>query len=197
MEATRRPQSSHRLSLTVFSAFAVAVTLGLVWLAACYALFYNPQTEPVRSADAVVVLAGASGERLPLGLELMEQGTAPVLVLSSTNSPGNVDADQICDDPSLIPYQLICFTPDVDTTRGEARSIARLAQDNGWDSVAVVTSRYHATRASTYIEQCSDAHFILAASSPDAGPGEWLRRFTEESVALASAWIRPVCASRI
>lgn len=183
--------------MTAVSIVAGTTALLMVWLVACYALFYNPSTESVRRSDAVVVLAGASAERLPMGLELMEQGMAPVLVLSSTDSPGNVHADRICDHPSLVPYDLICFTPEVDTTRGEARSIARLAEDNAWDSVTVVTSRYHASRASTYIAQCSDENVTIVTSDPDASPAEWLRRFAEESVALASAWIRPVCASRI
>ncbi|UNK47362.1 YdcF family protein [Arthrobacter sulfonylureivorans] len=188
------PRRALMAMITVISALTAIL---MIWLAACYALFYNPSTEPVRSADAVVVLAGASSERLPVGLALMDQGIAPVLVLSSTGNPGNVHADRICDQPSLVPYDLICFTPDVDTTRGEARSIARLAEDNGWDSVTVVTSRYHVTRASAYIGQCSDEDINLVASKPNAGAIESLRRFVEESVALASAWIRPVCASRI
>ncbi|WP_081738006.1 ElyC/SanA/YdcF family protein [Arthrobacter sp. H41] len=41
----------------------------------------------------------------------------------------------------------ICFTPEPLTTRGEARSGSRLAQDNGWEKVIVVTSRYHSSRA--------------------------------------------------
>jgi uncharacterized SAM-binding protein YcdF (DUF218 family) len=183
--------------MAAITVVAALTAILMIWLAACYTLFYNPSTEPVHSADAVVVLAGASSERLPVGLALMEQGNAPVLVLSSTGNPGNVHADRICDQPSLVPYDLVCFTPDVDTTRGEARSIARLAADNGWDSVTVVTSRYHVTRASAYIGQCSDEDINLVASKPDASAVEWLRRFAEESVALASAWIRPVCATAI
>ena len=175
----------------------VSVTLGTAWLAACYALFYNPRTEPLHEVDAVVVLAGASGERLPAGLELMDQGIAPALVLSSTGSPGNVHSDRLCDHRPDAAFQLICFAPEVDTTRGEARRIARLAKDNEWDRVAVVTSSYHVTRASIFIEQCSSKDFAMVATDPDASPAEWLQRFAEESAGSVSAWFRPVCGQPI
>jgi uncharacterized SAM-binding protein YcdF (DUF218 family) len=183
--------------MAVLSVLVVFVTLGMAWLAACYTLFYSPRTEPLHEVDAVVVLAGASGERLPAGLELMEQDIAPVLVLSSTGSPGNVHSDRLCDHRLDAPYRLICFAPEVHTTRGEARSIARLAKDNGWDRVAVVTSRYHVARASIYLAQCTTKEVTMVATDPDASPAEWLQRFAEESTASLSALFRPVCSQQI
>jgi hypothetical protein len=142
------------------------------------------------------VLAGASAERLPKGRELQDAGRAPVLALSSTGMTGNADADALCrTDP--LPEDVRCFSPSPPTTRGEARSVARLVRNNGWDTVLVVTSRYHAVRAGTLIGQCSRAQVILVATDPGLSPLSWLGRFVEESVAHASSFLRPACSSRI
>lgn len=181
--------------LWLWAAVAVLLALLIMFLTASYFLFYNPPLASAGTADAVVVLAGASSERLPVGLELMQDGAAPVLVLSHTNAPGNIYADELCEDPDQVEHPVLCFAPGVETTRGEARSIARLAAGNGWDEIIVVTSRYHLTRAGYYIGQCSGVQVHKVASDPQLGPREWLARFAEESAALASAYVRPVCAA--
>ena len=175
---------------------AAAVSMLLVWLLVAVNLFYYPQTarEPGR-ADAVVVLAGAASERLPVGRELMRSGSAPVLVLSTTDTPGNTSMDIVCkytQDPSIR-----CFTPSPLTTRAEARSIARLAADNGWDNIIVVTSRYRLLRAESNISQCTTAALTMVPSDPDLSPKQWLGRFVEETGGLAAAALRPACASAI
>ncbi|GAB3546418.1 YdcF family protein [Arthrobacter tumbae] len=165
-----------------------------LWMLSSYALFFNPPLAGLERADAVVVLGGASSERLPVGLELVSDGWAPVLVLSHTDTPGNVEADRLCHRQS---EHLMCFRPDPRTTRGEARAIARLADDNGWDTLLVVTSRYHAVRSHQHIDQCSTARVIMAASDPELGAFGWLSRFAEESAALLGGAVRPVCANEI
>nr|WP_269437951.1 YdcF family protein [Arthrobacter sp. zg-Y179] len=146
-------------------------------------------------ADAVVVLAGASSERLPVGLDLMEQEYAPTLVLSATSTPGNKETDAVCA-RNLNP-RVVCFSPDPMTTRGEARAVARLAKDNGWTDIIVVTSRYHVTRAELNLEQCSAANITMVESAPQLGPGQWLGRFVEETGAVAAGLIRPACANPV
>ncbi|MBG6217536.1 uncharacterized SAM-binding protein YcdF (DUF218 family) [Arthrobacter sp. CAN_A6] len=175
-------------------ALGLLLILTTLWFVAAYFLFYNPSVQQPERADAVVVLGGASAERLPEGKRLVEEGYAPLLVLSSTGLPGNSDADQLCGLPA--PSR-ICFSPEPLTTRGEARSVARLAQDYGWEKVLVVTSRYHAVRSLTNLQQCSDAAFLMVPTAPDLGPVEWFFRFVEESVGLAAAQLRPACASPI
>ena len=180
--------------LTVSAAAAVSVLL--VWLLVAVNLFYYPQTaqEPGR-ADAVVVLAGAASERLPVGRDLMRAGNAPVLVLSTTDTPGNTNIDIVCkytEDPAIR-----CFSPSPLTTRGEARSVARLAADNGWDEIIVVTSKYHLVRAEANIEQCSNATVRMVAAEPDLSAGQWLGRFVEETGGLLAAFLRPACSSRV
>ena len=187
----------------------------LIWLFVAVNLFYYPQSAELphadgmaqgesAKADAVVVLAGAAAERFPVGRKLALAGLAPELVLSSTQTPGNLITDLYCDytagdtvteDPASAA--VTCFFPEPMTTRGEARAIARLAADNGWDNLIVVTSRYHLLRAETNISQCTTAKLTMVASEPDFSAKQWLDRFVEETGGLAAAVLRPACASAI
>lgn len=167
----------------------------LIWLLVAANLFYYPQTREPGRADAVVVLAGAASERFPVGRELQDAGLAPQLVLSTTDTPGNRSTDLYCDYYSS--PTLTCFLPEPLTTRGEARAIARLAADNGWDELIVVTSRYHLLRAETNISQCSTAKLTMVGSDPKLSLTQWVGRFIEETGGLAAAVLRPACADPV
>ena len=106
-----------------------------------------PATDEPGRADAVVVLAGGLGERLPAGRALVERGVAPVLVVSHGSRGCGTRRDG---------YEIVCFTPDPDRTQGEARAAARLARERGWETLVVVTSTYHAARAKKLFERCVD-----------------------------------------
>jgi uncharacterized SAM-binding protein YcdF (DUF218 family) len=176
------------------TAIGVAVVALVVWLVLAYSLFCTPRLPPVGEADAVVVLAGAAAERLTLGEQLVASGAADELVLSSTGLPGNAATDDLCDEGAA---RTTCFRPDPLTTRGEARAIAGLARERGWDDIIVVTSTYHAARAFTNVSQCSKATVTMAASRPELGAPEWLARFVEESTALVGSVARPACARSV
>ncbi len=175
----------------LFRLASLVSALLVLWLLACWFLFFNPKAEGPVPADAIIVLGGASNERFPRGQELYEAGYAPVIVLSQTNSPGNARADDACTGERS--ESIVCFVPPQMTTRGEARAIARLSADEDWDRILVVTSTYHLSRAELNIEQCSGADVVMAPSNPEFGPAEWLGRFVEESVALATSYVRPAC----
>ncbi len=184
--ASTRGKFPQRL-LSILSALVV------LWLSACWFLFFNPAVDEPVAADAIVVLGGASHERLPIGHELYGAGYAPVIALSHTSSPGNARADSAC--TGQRSEAVVCFVPPQMSTRGEAREIARLAADRGWDQLLVVTSSYHVARAELNISQCTTADVVMVPSTPDFGPAEWLGRFVEESVALAASYVRPACAT--
>jgi uncharacterized SAM-binding protein YcdF (DUF218 family) len=60
--------------------------------------------------------------------------------------------------------------PEPYSTRGEARLAARLARARGWDSLVVVTSRFHLFRARKLFERCFEGRLaFVGASNP------WLR----------------------
>jgi len=126
-------------------------------------MFVWPPQPAVGKADAVVVLAGSAGPRLAKGLALVESGAAPVLVLSDGWSPTWPEANRLCAGrPAAVP--VVCLHPDPYSTRGEARGFARLAQARGWDSVIVVSSRYHTVRAKMIFERCFDGSVTPADS---------------------------------
>ncbi|WP_427018374.1 YdcF family protein [Pseudarthrobacter sp. P1] len=184
------PQTARRP--LVQGTIAVAALLSL-WLVAAIVLFANPPQSAPQHADAVIMLGGASRERLPVALGLAENSLAPTLAISHTNSAGNVSADALCNYAGVINVKLECFKAGTLDTRGEAAAIADLIAAKGWHSVVVVTSRYHATRAQTLISQCTSAHVQMIVSEPKISIAQWLRRFVIETGGLLDAWLSPQC----
>lgn len=87
------------------------------------------------------------------------------------------------------PVEIVCPVPEPNSTIGEARAFARLADERGWQSLAVVTSRGHLTWARLAAGQCTDADLLPVAADPDATPAvrtvrdEWLA-----AAATATLW---------
>ncbi len=121
-----------------------------------------PATDEPGRADAVVVLAGGLGERLPAGRELVEAGVAPVLAVSHGTEGCGERRDG---------YEIVCFTPEPDRTQGEARAAAALAEERGWDTLVVVTSTYHAARARKLFERCLDGEVRAVGVDPPTRGG--------------------------
>jgi uncharacterized SAM-binding protein YcdF (DUF218 family) len=105
-------------------------------------------------ADVVVVLSGDK-KRLAPALELVREGVAPVLAISSVaRSRRWVQALELCALGRYRAARVVCFDAQPFSTQGEARAVARLARADGWRSIAVVTSRFHATRAHMLFRRC-------------------------------------------
>ncbi len=139
-------------------------------------LFILYDDDEVTMADAVVVLAG-SRFRLPVGLRLVDRGVAPVLVISDGLDPRSPSANRLCREQALV----LCPKPEPYSTRGEARLVARLARERGWESIVVVTSRFHLLRARVLFERCYGGRLaFVGASSP------WWRL----PVAVTSEWLK-------
>ena len=124
-------------------------------------LFILYDDDRVTKADAVMVLAGEQ-RRLPVGLELVERGVAPLLVISDGLDPRWTRANRLCRYGD--PERVVCIRPDPYSTRGEARLAARLARERGWDSLVVVSSRFHLFRARMLFERCFDGRLDLVGS---------------------------------
>ena len=99
-------------------------------------------THASRTADAIVALDGDRPRRLRRAVELAAEGVAPTLVVVRAAAA----APELLEARSL-PFEVLSVVPDPPTTRGEARQIARLADERGWRRVLVVTSTYHIPRA--------------------------------------------------
>lgn len=168
----------------------ILIVLGvlvLAWVGATLRLVFFPVEDDPGKADAVVVLSGSKHERLDRGLELVREDVAPVLVISGGLDPRQPRANELCRDDGE-GFSVTCFTPDPDSTRGEARQVADLASERGWKRVLVVTSRFHVTRARMLFDRCLDADVDAVGvdypwtSVPAAVAGEWLKLGLSETV---------------
>lgn len=159
----------------------VAGALVVAWIVATLRLVFFPTEDPVGSADAVVVLSGSKHERLDRGLELMRAGVAPTLVISGGFDARQPRASRLCHAGQGDGFGVVCFTPDPDSTRGEAERVGRLAEERGWRRVLVVTSRFHVTRARMLFDRCLDGDVDAvgvdypSSSIPAAVVGEWVK----------------------
>lgn len=162
----------------------VLLALGVVVVVAVgltYPLFVSPPTDEPGRADAVVVFAGADGERQQEGERLVRQGVAPVLVISDGGLADSDNADLCRERPADL--HLHCLTPDPATTRGEARAFAALAEREDWETLVLVTSTYHVRRASLLLDRCYGGQ-LRQVATPLRNDYRW-----ETGRQLAGEWL--------
>ena len=125
-----------------------------IFAAATYKLFVAPHEDAVRKSDAVVVIAGWP-LRMKRALELVDQGIAPLLLVSDPHGrwPYGSFSIHTCRQKST-DYQVVCFHPDPESTQGEARAVKRIAAQRHLHSIIVVTSYFHVTRARLEMRRC-------------------------------------------
>jgi len=154
------PNVRTRRTLLV-TAVVVGVVVAVALVALNLRLFVFPASSTPAHADAIVVLAGGDGERLDKGLELVQSGVASNLVIST-------GPDQLCGVQH--DFEVFCFLPHPDDTRGEAEAIGRIAAREGWHHLVLVTSDYHATRAHLLVGRCFNGTIDVSAAHSGKGP---------------------------
>ena len=126
----------------------------------------------VRSADAVVVLSGMvraievskgpvyewteASDRIFAGINLIEKGKAPLLILTGGKLPwsiGKPEGEHLKEIAVKygIPSQMIRITEDVQNTDQEAKAVAKLLNQEV-PEVILVTSAFHMPRAQMVFE---------------------------------------------
>ena len=170
--------------MLLVTGLVVIVVLALGLVALNLRLFVWPASSTPAHADAVVVLAGGDGERLDKGLELVRAGVAPTLVVST-------GPDWLC--ANQYDFEVYCFLPHPDDTRGEAESIGRLASRRGWHHLVLVTSDYHATRAHLLVDRCFSGTVDVTAAHSRKGPISLLWAIGHEWGGLAEAALHQSC----
>lgn len=179
---TRERSWRRRLRL----ALAALVLAALVAVGVALPLVVLPETRPVPGAtDAVVLLAGGDGERFAAAERVMPRGDAELLVVSDGRQADWPGGRSRCGRTAAAGYRIRCFEPVPATTRGEARAVADLAGEQGWESLTLLTSTYHVTRARMLFERCVAADVEVVDATPDLGPLGWVRVSAEELLALA------------
>jgi uncharacterized SAM-binding protein YcdF (DUF218 family) len=167
------------------------VVTGTLFLAATARLLIWPPTNDAGRADAVVVLDGGSGERLDRARELMARGIARTLAVSTGRDLDVDEAGDLCNKRQ--EFEVVCFSPRPDSTRGEARALATLARRNGWNEVVLVTSTYHVTRARILVERCFAGRLDVVAASPPRQPLHWAAAVVHEWAGMLETTIRRGC----
>jgi uncharacterized SAM-binding protein YcdF (DUF218 family) len=152
-------------------------------------LFVWPRSTAITRADAVVVLSGDHGERLPRALEIVRAGRAPTLVLAG--SPDTPAAERLCHGAEV--FEVVCLAPDPDSTRAEARGTGSLAAARGWRTVLVVTSTQHVTRTSLLFGRCYAGRLGVIGARPAYGAVTTIREIGHEWLGLAQAVLRRGC----
>ena len=177
----------------------VGLSIGVAGYAAgVVAVFGAPQPAIPASVDAIVALGG-DNERALRGYDLLRMGVAPELVVSHTEGRNPLRARGsaamvLCHDP---PEGVSCVAPDPDTTRGEARAIAELADAHGWERVVVVTAGFHARRAGLLVGQAApalDVTVVKVAYNRTLARDAWY--VIHETGGLLDAVLRPEPARR-
>lgn len=181
LRGRRRPSSRLRLAI---AGVAMAVAVSSAGMSVWWVGFAQPDS--FETADAVVVHAGQR-HRLQRGLELVDQGVAPLLVLLHGLEVYE-DADRLCRPQG--GYDVICPTPERGRTIGEAAEINRLADELGWESAVVVTSDYHLRRARYIDRKCTDIE-IHADVARRHNPRPRRRSIVQEVVSMTLAFVEP------
>jgi uncharacterized SAM-binding protein YcdF (DUF218 family) len=150
---------------TVFSplVLAAAVAYGFgIWLFP----LHNQDRLPAH-ADAIVVLAGSQA-RLPVALQLADAHVAKTLVVSVDDATKDPDRYALCHGAKPKRFTLLCRAAVPYSTRGEARLIAELVRRHHWQTIVVVTSRYHLYRARILIQRCTNVDLSMRAADGDS-----------------------------
>jgi uncharacterized SAM-binding protein YcdF (DUF218 family) len=144
-------------------------------------LFIWPAQGMPARVDAIVVLGGP-GDRLGKGLELADQGRAPVLAISE----GLEVPPSLCRPRSQAP-RVICFQPDPLTTQGEAEAAGRLARQYGWRSMVLVTTPDQDSRARIRFERCFGGGLYVVTTPLPAS--QWAGQLAYQWAATAKALV--------
>jgi uncharacterized SAM-binding protein YcdF (DUF218 family) len=171
-------------------AVGVAVAV-LLWIGMSYQVVQNPTVvEHPSAADAIVVLGPATDDRIAEAVTLARQSVSHVIVVS--NEWSHRSAMQLCANPPS-GWTLLCFIPSPDTTRGEAEYVRNLVSARGWSNLAVVTSRYHISRARLIIKRCFTGRLQMVAAPESINPAQWLYQYFYQSAGYLRAAVTTSC----
>ncbi|MDF6099776.1 YdcF family protein [Gordonia hongkongensis] len=194
-DVSQRSSRKRRILITIL---AIAVlTTSAFWGGGCH-LFFREHQDPVQLVDAIVVLGGDDDGREAYGLSLAQAGYADTLVVSNPY-PYHAGSDpirrakmrQLCRS-STSELKVICFEPEPATTAGEAQFVHQVAESRGWDTVMVVSWRYHLVRARFIFRQCFSGEVVMRSvpRSYDRTPSDWAYVFAYQYAGFGKAAAR-------
>lgn len=169
--------------------------VALVWILIVSSMVLMPIPGAVRHTDAVVSLAPGHN-RLPAALEHQQSGLAENLVVSWV--PDSISSSAIEPEYGWLENQkcrtttasfVFCPTPEINSTYGEALSVGRLSLEQDWNSVLIVTSRYHVFRTRYIFERTlpSNIDVEVVAAPTELSIKRWIYHIAYENAAFIKA----------
>jgi uncharacterized SAM-binding protein YcdF (DUF218 family) len=177
------------LRLTAWVTASLLAVVSALGVAGFY-LFVRPHVDPLQQADAIVVLGGDWDGRVAYGLNLARQGYADTVVLS-TGYEGRATEMKAACAAGTAKVTVQCFTPDPWTTLGEAMFTARLAAEQHWTKLIVVSWNYHMVRARYIFGQCYHDELVMHPVPREYRYSviRWASVFTYQYAAMVKAFI--------
>ncbi|WP_442544883.1 YdcF family protein [Arthrobacter sp. KN11-1C] len=180
-----------------FRSFVVIAALAIFWAVAGIFLYVAPPADEPKHADVLFVL-GPPDQRMVYAEQLMQQGYAPTIAVSSpVGKDGRFTAD-ICG--AQRSYRVICFHSEPFTTQGEARTLRDLSEQYGWKSANVLTAQFHVTRARVIVSRCytGDLHMVtdrrsLPMFSWTNATYSWAYQYLYQTAAFVKVAVHPEC----
>jgi uncharacterized SAM-binding protein YcdF (DUF218 family) len=164
-----RRRRVRRLTLVVGSlVVAVLLVVGVK-------VYVYPDQEVPDRADAIIVLGGFGTKPIHKGFALATEGVADTVVVSDPYDPNTTISRDACAETH--DFEVLCFRPNPNTTQGEARQIRVLMEERGWDTVVVVTARYHVSRARVIVGRCVPTGVSMVAATTPTGLDDWAYNF--------------------
>ena len=172
--------------------FAVVLIVSGVGALLAGRLFVWPPTDLDADGrvDAIVMFQGGEGERLLQVESLLAAGVSDVAIIPEGHFMG---LPHLCGRHET--HEVICGSPAVANTAGEAAFFAAVARDRGFERLAIVTSDYHVTRAGQELDRCFDGHLVQAPAEPDLARHVHAGRVAHEALGLFQAFLRATCVA--
>lgn len=166
------------------------VALGglVVWILIGLPFFVFPTIDPVPAhADVVLVLGPPVPERVEVAERLLAEHRVDMALVSVPGNAAEWGVGTLCSRSDVI-----CFTPDPSTTRGEARALGAEAAKHGWTSAVVTTMPAHIARARTIVSRCFSGKLAMDADTESPYNGI-AYQYLYQTAATVKAWILQGC----
>lgn len=185
--------------LVILLVLVVVWGIGLVRFVATLPTDARDQVRPEQT-DAIVVLTGGGG-RLRAGMELLQAGVAPKLLLSGVNHQVDrleiarlISQDMETFDQALFECCVMLGYGASDTI-GNAEEAVSWAKENRFSKLILVTSRYHMPRALLEIGQVAGEVTFepFAVGGEDVHLEDWYK-WPGTAELLAAEWSKLILA---
>ena len=166
----------------LFSLLLLAWVLGFVLFAAAL-----PQPAPTSRTDAIVVPTG-SGGRIGRGLELLRLGAAEQMLVTGVDT--EVQPDEFAAEFEVEDRLMDCCVTlgfSALDTRGNARETAMWMEEQGYNSLRLVTADWHMRRTAVELSDRLPSNIRVLRDAVPSEPSLWIL-FIEYHKFLA-AWL--------